>query len=375
MDVFKGTVSDQCSSNMRPSEYKPCTCEEMTCSKEPSSHCPVDAEWIGIHNSDNDYEDVGCFKKAPDDEGALSATDLHDPADTRCMNYAGTELCQSGVPFYRIHSDLMTPAMCFTFCVSKGLDISALVDGSECRCGATVVNVNIWHRVRAPHHLAFEPARLTQTPRDGECEVRVWRYKGHYENGGIPDGLTDILAQDVSYEDSIVAGRSIPEEQEEDGEQSGGSSSTLERELRQSRKVFQKPGKQGKGRKRSRGQVNLRACWPHNCGPGGGTWPKGPWPTRFSSPPASYVKKWKQYVAIRYKFHSEERWRFNRRTNKWYQDGMKEVDKGRKEAFRQAVKVWRDNTCIYLLEDSAVGKNVPHITVGNYNPKSCYATE
>ena len=48
--------------------------------------------------------------------------------------------------FYSMRSNAMSPSLCYDFCTSKGMDIFALVEESECRCGVTAANRNLRHR-------------------------------------------------------------------------------------------------------------------------------------------------------------------------------------------------------------------------------------
>ena len=73
----------------------------------------------------------------------------------------------------------MTPALCFEFCIGKGLDIFGLV-GVECRCGASAVNGH--GNGLDTSHLQFNPAALNLHLSDmGGCPLRAYRYAGHYE--------------------------------------------------------------------------------------------------------------------------------------------------------------------------------------------------
>ena len=78
----------------------------------------------------------------------------------------------------------MTPAPCFEFCIGKGLDIFGLVEGLECRCGASAVNSH--DNGLDISHLQFNPATLTLHLNDMTgCPVRAYRYAGHYEGAGF----------------------------------------------------------------------------------------------------------------------------------------------------------------------------------------------
>ena len=113
----------------------------------------------------------------------LCAGDAASVYDWSCMNHTGSP-CKSGLPFYSMRSNGMTPALCFEFCIGKGLDIFALVEGVECRCGASAVNSH--DNGLDISHLQFNPAALTLHLNDMTgCPVRAYRYAGHYEGAGF----------------------------------------------------------------------------------------------------------------------------------------------------------------------------------------------
>jgi len=71
-----------------------------------------------------------------------------DPVDSLCVEK------QKTLRFYRLRMNHdMTPELCFEFCLGAGLDLFGLVLGEECRCGASLLNKDVWEfevGIRAP---------------------------------------------------------------------------------------------------------------------------------------------------------------------------------------------------------------------------------
>eukprot|EP00439_Symbiodinium_sp_Y106_P040960 s4180_g5.t1 len=96
----------------------------------------------------------------------------------------------------------------------QGMDIFALVEESECRCGVTAANrteaavvCNLRHRKDENPLLQFQVAVLEHfEPEKGTCPLRAYRYIGHLEAGGLPPSMVTALAGDVEYVDSVFAG-------------------------------------------------------------------------------------------------------------------------------------------------------------------------
>ena len=141
------------------------------------------------------------------------------PSDRTCVSWTeekGT-ICRSGLPFYRMRSNALTPSLCFEYCTGLGFDLFGLVLDSECRCGASELNQVIWSRANGsiPSYLKLPlpPPRTCATPMD-ECPVRVYRFKGHFSSGGsIPAKLLRLSASSPAYIDSIVLGRNVSNNQ------------------------------------------------------------------------------------------------------------------------------------------------------------------
>eukprot|EP00439_Symbiodinium_sp_Y106_P075740 s176_g15.t1 len=333
--IFDGAAEaeKQCAGYPKPPATKACDCAELPCNSnlthaclEPAG-CPVDSDL------DTDFLEIGCFNRAPGHEAPGAS--FGNSYDYTCMNYSGDVPCKSGVPFYSMRSNSMTPSLCYEFCTGKGLDIFALVAGVECRCGAAQVNQNARSHHIDSRHLDFNPLVLSPHTDDMDlCPLRVFRYAGHYEEGGVPYGLTQLLESDSEYLRSIFAGHLVEHlEDAPDGQKDPATTP--------------EPGLAQTGGEQTPEGYN-RDCWPSNCGPG-----RGPWQDRVTSPPAGIHERYYEYVVIPYHF----------------EDGLDDV---RKEAFRVAVRRWHRQSCIVLVEKNAADITRPYIKVGNYDSGSCY---
>lgn len=279
-----------------------------------------------------EYVDVGCFKKDPADLGGSKSTnDLKGEhfIDT-CMNHT-VDLCLSGFPFYQ-WENVDSGKNCSQRCVDKGLDLAAYFQEQKmCRCGASALNHQIWPE--DPHQIGthltieslyFKPSKLSHSE---SCELQVLRYGGTYTREAIPPGkVTTLHEVDIEYTDMITTGKSHPEEDTPDDP---GDSSLIE--------VADQDEKSG-------GPNWQRNCWPHDCG-------RRQWPTRQSDPSNDAADIWQEYVTIPFWFESN-------------------VDWNRKTAFKSAAALWRDNTCINLVEQDHYSK--PIVKVGIYTPSSCF---
>jgi hypothetical protein len=146
----------------KPCEYQECSCAVLSCSKTLPT-CPDICVSPGMVDKDElNYEEVGCFRKESSESHTERKTGS-SARDSACMKFAGSGLCLSGLPFFQVTSNLMSPTMCFDICVNNGLDIFGIVqmgkDAIECRCGASKANINIWQRNAAPAHLLFDPKK------------------------------------------------------------------------------------------------------------------------------------------------------------------------------------------------------------------------
>ena len=192
----------------RPPLKKQCDCAEMPCNVSNShSQCESPLDDADTENG-IDFVELGCFARVQGDAGATPPAP--SPYALACKNYSAASLCRSGLPFYRFLSNDLSPDACYQFCVGKGLDIFALVDNTECRCGASAVNVNAGHRSTPKVNLLFDPGLLSPWRDDRvACPLRVYRYAGVLTGGGLPYSLMSLNAADAEYVDSIVFGHAV----------------------------------------------------------------------------------------------------------------------------------------------------------------------
>merc|ERR1719498_131809 len=94
-DVFTGDAADGCQ-GQKPAEWRACSCALVGCSSTPFQEaCPSDPDDPSTED-DDDYEEVGCFKREADDEAGTSNCDENTAEDKSCMTYSGSGLCRSG---------------------------------------------------------------------------------------------------------------------------------------------------------------------------------------------------------------------------------------------------------------------------------------
>merc|ERR1719424_597492 len=337
-------LPDAACSCQKPAVVRNCTCGVTMCTKkecgrrigvQSASGLDGDGEDEDAADCEADFEELGCL----DDMygGDEVAKESNTPYDMTCLKWNKSTPCRGGLPFFTMHSNALSPALCMEFCIGKGLDIGGIVDGDECRCGASMLNTAAWH-FEAPRPGLTLPEMPSQMP-ETECHIHVYRYIGTFEGGAIPLAVANgIMIKDLAYIDSIVLGKKIQEEVIEDGPD--GS-----------------PGS-GEGDVPPHGDVDpnapiswTRTCWPDNCGPGWSLWPK-----RVQVAPLGVTDVWSEYVIIKYKFNDD-------------------IDDRRKEAVRQASQRWRDNTCIVFVEDSdPLAADPAHLVIGRVQKSSCYVS-
>mmetsp|Transcript_15414 Transcript_15414/g.42063 ORF Transcript_15414/g.42063 Transcript_15414/m.42063 type:complete len:812 (-) Transcript_15414:138-2573(-) len=317
----------------RPANHADCTCGDIEpCRTLPAGkQCPKPEKGGGKDNGG--YVPVGCFDADPNMKD--DPVTFHDKT---CMTWTSDKPCMSGLPFYALAGKNMNADACYKFCVSKGMDIFGLQNGAVCRCGASKLNKEVWHEEAPRSNLVFDASALTAAQEGpAGCPLKVFRYKGHFADDGVPLELQDIKEDDLEYGDSVLKGKEVGEGTEEDG-----TPETLE---------FgdDKPQEDLLEAESSPGFA--RPCWPGNCGPG-----RGPWRDRSVGAPSGLdplLDSWQEYVLIKYAFESN-------------------VNPERKTAFREAVKEWRTKTCVNLLEQAQMPSSGPHIKVGIYSTGSCY---
>jgi hypothetical protein len=310
---------------------------------------------------------VGCFPRAAGD-----TDDRESFQDLTCVSAArrnsSQEPCRSGMPFFRL---LMQPDQsyldCFTFCLSKGLDLAGLVHselagGSECRCGATEANKAAWHGEIPPSGLLLPNG--SAVPEGSErCKMLVWQYTGPLEDDAVPTVLMELSVSDEAYIDGIAVGldpHQIAEEdvpEEEIPAVNPGALTNLS--LLSTKGLCEDQTETGVGNNMQCSEMidwcsadgdlgkavrsacpyscglctNLNGwlpCYPEACGPGG-----GPWKTKGDD----------NLVYINY-----------------FYEGL---DADRKASFEKAKAEWESNTCVRFTESTATPRM--RITVTNEN--------
>ncbi|CAK9088592.1 Hypothetical protein SCF082_LOCUS41836, partial [Durusdinium trenchii] len=327
----------RCEHLVKPKAFRRCHCGVLSCKPDCQPGTDLDNDDEPDSNTeigeerDSDFECVGCFPLGPGEELVAPPAVA---ADETCIDWAPSNApCRSGMPFYRVRmtSGAMSAETCFEFCLGAGLDLFALVQGEECRCGASRLNKGVWGEKSAPPGHLQLPAPLSSCLTDQACPVRVYRWLGPFISGGsVPEHLLMLNAGNTIYVDSIVHGKHISEEQEEDGQPDSQEGAFLQDAKRQ----VEDPR------------------WDRPCDDADGCQAGRPWIERTGVAPEGMVPQWEEYVMVRYKFDVD-------------------VDDTRKEAFRAAAAEWRLHTCVAVVEDENAA--YPYILVGIYNTGSCWA--
>lgn len=329
---FTGSRTHNCP-HSKPVSVVPCGCPPEQCDSGTLANCQPTPESVPAQPdapTPSLYALVGCFDLEADDTTEPDTT--NGTMDLHCLTYSGTGKCLSGLPFFR-NTTALTPHSCSSFCVGKGMDISGIVNSKECRCGASILNAEVWHETEPRPGLQFEAHALTASDSASVCPgVEVYRYTGYFDLGGIPFPLLKSMADAEAYVDSIVAGRWIDPAAEED------QPSPASLVQKKSNPAWQRP------------------CWPSNCGAG-----RGPWDDRRSTGPTDdplFEDKFKEYTWVPYYFNS----------------ATIPADGGegsvRRESFEKAVKAWYDKTCVVLYEVSSPPST--GILVDVVDSESCY---
>ncbi|EER09119.1 hypothetical protein Pmar_PMAR024143 [Perkinsus marinus ATCC 50983] len=140
--------------------------------------------------------------------------------------------CRSGFPFYRFwradncqQKDCLSETTCKLQCLSKGLDVAALVYDQvggvrgevpkECRCGGSQMLAiwKNWHQL-ADHSVEFDtiqyllpPEKLEEGSWEEGCQIEAWKFEDESpEDGTPPLSLMDVNAEDVAYQLAIIIG-------------------------------------------------------------------------------------------------------------------------------------------------------------------------
>jgi len=395
------TLAESACGGQRPIAYMSCSCELEVCRSLPGTACgaPEDPMLLGLPS----YVEVGCFQLSVGDPGVTCAGDY----DMACLSWGQDTPCKSGLPFFSICSGGPGPAMkaaeCFDHCITRGLDMFAVVEGVECRCGASLLSTAVWRQQPPAAGKAFSIGASVQSSNatEGECALQVFRYAGSYDAGYVP--LLYVTSANVAvgaYIDSIVAGTVVSPEKEEEttDEQLADLRPTLEdlaaRAARLSGNASSARSSLGKAAcatpfnqygyydcddawlKDQYSCADLegfglgidctgcqcpgdwpssrdipgwtRNCYPLSCGYG-----EGLWPTRQATAPAGVPDLWDEYVIIPYKFVS----------------GFPAESKAVVEA---AAKHWYDQTCIVFQETTS--DSYLKVEFTNADPTQCFAT-
>mmetsp|Transcript_138286 Transcript_138286/g.429906 ORF Transcript_138286/g.429906 Transcript_138286/m.429906 type:complete len:587 (+) Transcript_138286:64-1824(+) len=332
-----------------PANSEDCICGGMElCHTAPASGCP---EISGSGNGPAaSFEEVGCFS-LPTHGGHKAAAGKHRIHDMTCLGRSQKKSCLNGLPFFTYQDHPMTATKCYMFCLSRGMDIFALEKGAMCRCGASMLNKQVWRERMPRAGLAFKPEALTL---DDSCPFHVWRYTGLLESDGVPMKYRQLDETDLEYKDSIVTGHIVGEGTEEDGPLPEEASlaighgmtpygdnkkTALGLEQKSRRWLWSKTGFE-------------RSCYPSQCAS------QAPWTGRSSRAPKEVQRKgwdrWKDYVVINYQFSSR-------------------LDSARKEVFRSAIQDYAEHTCINFVEGGG-GWGTPVVKVGVTNSDSCSAS-
>jgi len=206
--------------------------------------------------------------------------------------------------------------------------------------------------------------------------MKVYRYAGHYEGGGTPPALWDFTVSDEEYEDSLVHGHKVQEEdgpvEEDDMPPSHADDGLAALQADEGRPTpppspptNSTPAPPPSPPTNSTPEYWHRNCWPHNCAK---PWmvigknalePGQIYSDRKPYPPGSVYNdgNWQEYIEIPYQFDTG-------------------VDDVRKEAFKEAADRWRQQTCINLVQKLSLdfSQGPGGLLVGVSDPDKCSAT-
>lgn len=369
----------------RPAEREWCSCEVEVCRTSPACDCKEPEEEAPAGGAAapgpvSHFEELGCFELHPHDTDyslqrraarGRGASDLagrlddpfgvpevvmevSGPLDFWCMKWESASKCRTGLPFFRdTTATSLTVGGCYKFCIRSGLDISAVANGTECRCGASRLNTAIWHQLPPRDSLLFETAALSPSQAGtGPCPLLVHRYLGFFDLGGVPLNLVTPFVQNTAYIDSIVAAHTIEPEAEEDG----GHETEADPVDVAARRLEAEAHRQSSAETSSAVHRAIdpdesawaRPCYPSNCASG-----RGPWKLRTTAAPQGVPDVWKEYSIVPF----------------WFGPSVTDL---RKEAFRNAAAHWHSSTCIVLEEKAAKPDDNIFIDVDVIDRNSCY---
>jgi len=303
--------SSDCDPNFKPAPTKACSCGTGLCVPAKSfAACEEPEQKSTIQPGDPAPILVGCFKLSPGDDHTTCGEKEHD---LTCEEWPFPGACRSGLPFFRHCDWKLDDYGCAEFCFRQGYDLAGMVHEKECRCGAAAVNENQW-RHKDHHHgsgdigrFQFHPDHLERVYEEGFCPLRVYRWGGYYESGGLPHKfIKRRLEGDQQYADSIATGEDTW--------------------MRLDSPMVYRPDGRHKYGKRNHGPAYERHCWPEgDCGPA------NLWDERTPVAPAGVDDVWQDYVIVRYEF-----------------DHI--LDAVRREAWLAAADMWMSGTCIIVVE-------------------------
>jgi len=335
----------------------------------------------------------------------------HLGMDGRCFNstylteHSADPLwkCAGGYPFYRWKALEMTEDICNEYCLSKGMDAFAFVHDStdphtagnmapesECRCGATAKNIDIWGGTSVPAFLlppteSDVGGKSVDQATNGECDIEAFVSETTMVDGSTSATLMFPSIDDESYIDSIVAGCAIDHTKDDDEADAiearkdavtglpMPSASICDDATQTPRAGYTSTDQVSKTTKAIFGQalssaeaellqshvtmlsktgVQYRQCYPKACGP---IDQRRLWSERIRDGNGP----WQESVVLRYYF-------------------LPGTDQARKDVTRKAAEAIYKSTCIKVTEFpslSAVSKTKGYIGVGLQNGGSgtCYA--
>jgi len=222
-EAYSGTTSEgaNCPEDERPQAYQKCECgphgAEVCNSSIPNVRCPEEVDFETDRKRYFKFVDVGCFEHK-----ALNVSQLN-MQDFMCQSWNGRGACRDGLPFYNKIGSGMTAQSCSKFCIEVGLDVSGWFHEGVCRCGATFLSKNLWRDSPRTPKLAFVPYQL-KTSSKPLCPLKVQRFNGYFERGGVSKEFQTMNEGDEIYLESIIAGHTVDELTLEDGDEQLGNS-------------------------------------------------------------------------------------------------------------------------------------------------------
>lgn len=289
------------------------------------------------------FERIGCYPLDGEDTGANSQSDIYN-YDCMTAAPAGTR-CRSGLPFYVFTfagDHVVSWRMCAEFCLLKGFDVSGVVDASECRCGASERNRDVWRdgwRGKKRPDLQWQPGEASVDGGDPRCRIVASFYVGQLP---VPRRETDLSEKDLAYVESVILGKRIDQITDWRGESleeppklnlqslsqlgpsnyQSSSSVGLKGELMQAYVLDNAGDDDDNGTQLlsaslAQDRSSLRSCYPHQCAAG------VPWPIRTT------------YAATGIPYAFDE-----------------DMPESARKAFRSAITAYHAATCILFNEVS-----------------------